>query len=336
MSLRQVGLIVNPTAGGGDGLAAAREALRALAPREVLAGAGEMGADALAHLPVTLRTVDWSPHHGKARTAWLAREFAAQGVDALVVVGGDGTLADVAFALSSQTTEPGRAATPICGVGVGSANVGPLVTCLGHETERLAGAHFERRAVDGLLVGANSDLLGLAFNDVVIGFTVLATVAGGVTDVDAAQKMQGRNVPRAPEAVWTERTRVAKYGSRGETLIATGVEAATVIVGLPDERFYGKAIAGGVLLSSLVGDPAGCLACSHLIVRTQLDADELRRTEPIVTRYAGLCEDERVEGWGFRAGAALCADGNPLRLLNANDRATIRVRRGLATALAVT
>ncbi len=115
--------------------------------------------------------------------------------------------------------------------------------------------------------------------------------------------------------------------------MAWGDQVATVIVGLPDERFYGKAIAGGVILSSLIGDPAGCLVCDHLLVRTSLDPAAHRRSEPVVSRYVGLSEDAVIEAWGFRAGTALCADGNPLLILGENDRITVSVRRALATAV---
>jgi hypothetical protein len=328
MNLARVGLIVNPHAGRGDGLPIAREAIRALAPLEVLVGDGEMGTDALRDLPLASRVFDWSAHEGKARTTWLAQQFAVQGVDALVVIGGDGTLADVAFAIVEA-----RCHVPLLGIGVGSANVGPLITCQGADAHCLADTQLTTRAVDGLIAGANGTDLGLGFNDVVIGFTVLATVDGQVVDVDAAQKMRGVNVPHDPEPVWTEQTHVVKQSPRGETPVAQGNQVATVIVGLPDERFYGKAIAGGVLLSGLIGDSAGCLVCNHLLVRTRIDVDAYHRAEPVISRYVGLSEGERIEASGFRVGTVLCADGNPLAIMNESDRAHVRVQRGLVKAI---
>ncbi len=330
MKITRVGLIVNPSAGAGAGLQGARAALRALAPQEVWAGAGEMGASALDDLPCARQVVEWSSHAGKARTAALAGRFAAAGLDALVVVGGDGTLADVALALHQA-----GASLPILGIGAGSANVGPLVTCPAGDAGHLRGASLALRTVDGLIAGANGADLGLGFNDVVIATTVLATVNGAVVDVDAAGKMQGRSIPAEPSEVWTAATRVIKRSAGAETLVAQGDQVATVIAGLPDERFYGKAIAGGVLLSSLLGAPAGCLACSHLLVRTRLDPEVHRRSEPVVSRYVGLDEDEAIEAWGFRPGTALCADGNPLLILEPGDRVRVRVRRSLVTAIRI-
>ncbi len=329
MNLHRIGLIVNPSAGRGEGGRVAREAVRALAPEELLVGAGEMGAEPLSDLPVRLRVFDWSPHAGRARTKFLAEQLAREQLDALVVVGGDGTLADVAF-VGQVSNLP---LPPLLGIGVGSANVGPLIACRGGEVGRLAGARLTTRAVDGLIAGVNDVPLGLGFNDVVLGFTVLATVNGAIVDVDAAGKLRGENIPRDAEPVWTERTRVVKVARTARpssTVIAQGNQVATVIVGFADERFYGKAVAGGVLLSGLLNDPAGCLVCDHLLVRMKMDADEYHRSEPVVSRYASLSEMEQIEGWNFRAGSVLCADGNPLAILREPDRVQVTVARALA------
>lgn len=326
MKLARVGLIANPRAGRGNALAIAAAAIRALAPREVFVGAGEMGVDALGDFPGVVRCFDWSPHVGNARTIFLARVFAQCALDALIVIGGDGTLADVAYALAETRV-------PILGIGVGSANVGPLVTIPSTAIARLCDAQFTTRTVDGLIAGANEVDLGLGFNDVVLDFTVLATVDGQVVNVDATQKMRGENVPRAPTPIGAPQTRVVKQSPRGETLVAQGEHIATIVVGLPDERFYGKAIAGGALLSSFIGDVAGCLVCNHLLVTTRLDAEAVHRAEPIVSYYVGLSEVDRLDVTGVRAGVVLCADGNPLKILSATDRVQVRARHGLATVI---
>jgi len=329
MNLARLGLIVNPSAGGGEALSIARQAVQALAPRELFVGAGEMGADALREIASSLHVVDWQPYSGKARTQFLAECFAKENVDALVVIGGDGTLADVALALQ------GKPSVPLLGIGAGSANVGPLITCLGVQVQRLASAHFTTQVVDGLIAGVNQVPLGLGFNDVVIGFTVLATLNGRLVDVDAAQKMRGRNILRDPESIGAETARVIKITPRGQTLVAQGNQVVTIIVGLPDERFYGKAIAGGVLLSGLTGDPAGCLVCDHLLVRTQMDADWFRRSEPVISSYVGLNETEKIIASGLRDGSVLCADGNPLAVLRPNDSAQVSAQRALVRSIRI-
>ncbi len=327
MKLTRVGLIANPRAGRGDALALAREAIRALAPETVFVGAGEMGADALRDLNATLRVMDWSAYAGKARTNFLACEMSKQNLDALIIIGGDGTMADVALVVGGRV--------PILGIGVGSANVGPLITVPSREVNRLANATFTSRAFDGLIAGANGADLGLGFNDVVLDYTVIATMNNRMVNVDAAQKMLGENVLRVPESVACAQTRIVKKSAHGETLVAHGAEIATMIVGLPDERFYGKAIAGGAILSSYIGDIAGCLVCNHLLVTTHLEADAVHRAEPIVSRYVGIGEHDSIEATGLCAGVALCADGNPLKILNESDRVHVHAQRALATSVQI-
>lgn len=329
MKFSRIGLIVNPSAGGGEGLNIAPRAIQALAPNQVVVGAGEMGADALSESASIVQVFDWQLYRGKARTQFLAECFAKENVDALVVIGGDGTLADVALTLR------GKYSIPLLGIGAGSANVGPLMTCPGEQVQRLAAAQFITKVVDGLVAGMNDVPLGLGFNDVVIGFTVLATMNGQLVDVDAAEKMHGRNVPHEPESIAAKNARVVKKSPQKETVVAQGNQIVTIIAGLPDERFYGKAIAGGVLLSSMVGDPAGCMVCDHLLVRTQMDADWYRRSEPVLSAYVGLNETEKIIASGLRDGAVLCADGNPLAVLHPNDCAQITVQRAMVHSIRI-
>ncbi len=328
--MKRLGLIVNPRAGSGSGLKAAREAISTLAATAVVTGEGAMGAAALEGLSLSITALNWDQARGKDRTLTLAQQIVGLDVEALVVIGGDGTLADVAWATHDLKGTP-----PLLGIGAGTANVGPFITCQAADVNRLRGARLVTHDIDGLIAGANGTDLGLGFNDVVLDFTVLATMNGAMTTVSVAEKMKGLNAPRDPEGVWTERTRVLKRSARGETMIAQGDQVETVIMGLPDERFHGKAIAGGVLLTSLVNDAAGCLVCSHSLVRMQIDPETYRRSEPVVSRYASLGEGEQIEGWGFREGAALCADGNPLIILGETDHIQVRVQRGLMKAIRI-
>jgi hypothetical protein len=325
----RIGLIVNPSAGSGEGLNIARRAIHALAPQELFVGVGVMGGDGFDVMSSSIHVFDWNGHAGKARTQFLAEQFAKENVDAIVVIGGDGTLADVALALL------GKSSIPLLGIGAGSANVGPLMTCLGKDVLQLANAPFITQIVDGLVAGVNDVPLGLGFNDVVIGYTVLATMNGQLVDVDAVSKMHGMNVPRKPESIGAEHARVVKKSSQRETVVAQGNQIVTIIAGLPDERFYGKAIAGGVLLSGMVGDPAGCLVCDHLLVRMQMDPEWFRQSEPVVSFYVGLNESEKIIASGLRDGAVLCADGNPLAVLHPNDCAQVTVQRALVRSIRI-
>ena len=116
--------------------ASPRRLVAALNPDLTLAGPDDMRP---AGLDAPVQVVEHGPVQGRERTPELARRMAAEGADAIAVIGGDGTMADVAFALWQI-----GAVLPIIGVGVGSANVGPLVTCRGSEVESLSGAESGR------------------------------------------------------------------------------------------------------------------------------------------------------------------------------------------------
>jgi hypothetical protein len=216
---------------------------------------------------------------------------------------------------------------------VGSANVGGLVTILGSDAAQLVDAQLELHVLDALIAGANGETLGIAFNDVVISTTVLATVDGKLTEVQVGPKQSGQNIPGRSEPIWTPATHVWRESSAGQVTVARGDQVGTLVCGLPDSRFFGKAIAGQACLAAYLDLPAGCLVGSHPLVRMVASAAELMRDEPFVSRFASLDEDSTIKATGLRPGVALCADGNPLKILTGDDQVTITVRRRCAGAL---
>jgi len=328
--MSRLGLIVNPRAGRGDETNArvARQLIETLNPGTTLVGAGEMGADALMGLRV--EPLDYAPAQGRARTPALVGKMLAHAIEMIAVVGGDGTMADVTFALYRAASR-----VPILGVGVGSANVGGLVTVLGDDVTQLANARLEPYALDALLAGANGETLGIAFNDVVISTTVLATINGQLTEVQVAPKIAGENIPGKSEAIFTDATRVWRESLNGTTEIARGDQVGTFLCGFPDSRFFGKAIAGQACLAAYLDLPAGCLVGSQPLVRMIADAAELMRDEPFISRYASFDENSVIHATGLRDGVALCADGNPLKILSRDDRVMIGVKRRCITALRI-
>jgi hypothetical protein len=325
---RVVGLLVNPVAGRGAArnLEVARAAVRALAPERVITAAGDLG-----HAAVPDATVvpDLLPE-GRDGTLVAARALLACNVDVLVVVGGDGTLADVAGVLADTAPD-----LPLLGLGAGSTNVGGLVTCRAGEVDSLAGATLDRSTVTALHVRWSGEQHALAFNDVVIATIVLGTLDDRVVDLDAAALLEGRRVPSRPSSVGGPSVNVTKHAADGECVVlGRGTEVATLVVGLVDTTaFYGKALIGGVGLSSLAGLPAGALVATAPLVRTQLPAADDAADEPLRTAYVGLAGGEIVRATGFDAPAVLCADGNPLRLLAPTDVVEIGVRPRAVTVL---
>ena len=311
---RRVGLIMNPSAGSGVELAlqAVRNVLSNIGAEEVLTGPGKTGSAALEGWSGRIVVYDVGAASGRDQTRALAKRVAGQNVSALVVVGGDGTLADVA-----QVCIEVGCRTPILGIGAGSTNVGRLVSCRAGEASQLHPDKLETWNVDCLNASVNDDLLGRAFNDVVIGYTVVGTIDGQVRDVDAAARLQGRLELGTPRPVATSKTRVLRSSKDGETVIAEGESVGTVIAGFAEPAFFGKAVSGGICLAALAGLPAGCLVSSLPLVQVQMSASALLRAAPVISSYVTLSEEVSIVVEKVRDAAVLCVDGNPLRLLNA-------------------
>lgn len=319
MRLGTVGLIVNPVAGLGAvrNLELAARVIEMLGADQVFCGPGSLGGVAIPQA----QQVAAPDLQGRAMSQWLARELASKSLDALVVVGGDGTMADVAFALLEAGSH-----CPILGIGAGSTNVGNLITCRAGAVEALGSAKFSTQPVDALVASCNDRELALAFNDVVIGTTIVGTLAGQVCDLDAVAFLRGERKLGQPHAVGSHASLVAKATQGRVIEVARGMAVGTVIAGFAHhDHFYGKAIAGAVCLSDLAGWPAGCLVCTQPLVRTQLAAGDLAGVEPIHSSYVSLGAGETIEATGIGSPAVLCADGNPLKVLEIDDRACIRL-----------
>ncbi len=313
----RIALAMNPRAGLGAerGLAATREVIAALRPAEVITNV----TDPLAGAARVLR-VGPTVGPGNATQA-VAAEAARRGVDLMVVIGGDGTLADAATTLFTHGSK-----VPILGVGSGSTNAGALVSALPAQLHLLAADRLVQVPVTALLVTYAGGATALAFNDVVVATTVCGTFDGEFANLDAAAYLRGDMRPGVPRPVGSATARVSKTSSRGDVVIAGGSEAGSVVVGFSNTGgLHGQALLGGLGLSAAAGVPAGCLVATAPLVVAGFDAERHAALEPLRSAYAGLSQGETVRIAGFGAGAILCADGNPLRALEPHDVTEVRL-----------
>jgi len=274
----KVGVVLNPHAGGGfDDSKKAKviEVLKKLDGDFVTTGgiAKMLGLEAdIVHLEETDTRLD---------TVNLVRILDRK-VDIIAVFGGDGTVSDAASA---------RPKTPLLCIGIRTTNVSPA----------LCPADFEKlREVEmrGLVVKFKEDER-VAFNDVVVGSTILSTVDGKKVQVDARGFMRGEKVIAKPRKF---RAKV-EVGDR----VVDGV-FGNVFIAMTDKRFLGKGIAGGASLSAFLGFK-GVVACiSEGIVVSTYTKDDLRRIEPIVTTTISF-DNETVK---ISAEEVVSCDGNPL------------------------
>lgn len=312
-----VGLIINPKAGQGFQVSAraARAALEELQPERVYTGPAELGAFALEGSQLSTVSVLSAPDEpGRGQTQALAAQMAKLPLSAIVVVGGDGTLADVACVLIRAACD-----LPLLGIGIGSTNAGNLITCRAADLSQFCGERLCVEPVRALLAYSGGDLLGIGFNDCVLGYTVVGTLNNAVCDLDAAAKMIGENRPGTPRSIGTGRTFVQRLGPDGMQEIARGRSIATVVIGFAEPAFFAKAITGGVCLAALVQAPAGCLTANVPLVQIGLDRQAVLDLAPVVSSYTTFDENRRIRVGGVRKGTAVCVDGNPLKLLQPGE-----------------
>jgi NAD kinase len=320
---KTIGIIINPKAGKGFPVNSeiARLAASRFQGAAIFTGPGETGAAAFYDDP-RLVICDCGSEPGHRQTMTLASALAFRQVDLLLVIGGDGTLADVAYALVGSA----MAAVPIMGIGAGSTNVGPLITCHATKVAGLVIENLETTLLPAALVKYQGALLGIGFNDCILGFTVIGTLDGQVRDLDARAKMQGLNLLGHPDLVGSPLTLVERVSPSGTVEVARGDWVSSVAIGFSDPAFFGKAVTGGICLASYLHIPAGCLVTDSPMVRMETTRQEVLTLGPVRSQYISFDETMYIRVSGMRPGTAVCADGNPLKILSPEDQVEFWVR----------
>lgn len=169
----RVGVLVNPSAGHGHVAGEVIARIQQRWPQAEL-----LALDSAAPL-FTRATLLPAPAGGHvARIQQGAKALMDAGADLLVTLGGDGTAAYAAEAVVASGKR-----TPILGIGLGTANAGPIVTLLaGEELPALDALVF--RPVGSIAVFSGGQRVAAGYNDVVLGNTYLATVNGQPVTAD--------------------------------------------------------------------------------------------------------------------------------------------------------
>jgi predicted polyphosphate/ATP-dependent NAD kinase len=254
---------------------------------------------------------------GRKGTMRFAGEIAGR-VDAILVVGGDGTMSDVAYSIFEK-----GATTPILGIGAGSTNAGPLITSKAKDIDQLNPHELFIQAVAGILAVLNGKQAGLGFNDVVFGDTTLATLKGKVVQVSASEFMKGKKILAPPSRAGTGKSNVS-IEREGKTKLIHNGEFGQMFASPLEERFLGKGLAGGTSLAAALGLPAGIAITSEPLINYSIGQEELLEMEPIVTRTASFRECDEVVVRGLKKGTCLNIDGNPVAILKPDDEVRLR------------
>lgn len=331
MELNRIGLVVNPVAGNGyvKNIDAAREVVAIVEPRTVITGRGLYGSDAVSDATIVYFPED----RGKEHTRRVVIEAAKNRVDAIIAIGGDGTMADVALALWEQQYD-----CPILGIGVGSINAGKLVTVNRSQINSLDPTRFMKRKLHGFSVTINHHLLSLALHDVVFSNTIIGTNdEKQVCTLDATCYLEGVRAEVKSKSIGNSRASVSKISSESTVTVSKGKRTGCVVIGFSDPAsFFAKAIVGGAQLTGIAGLPAGCLVSNQPLVIPRLTPNELDLLEPIKSSYVSLAFEDKIHATGLAAPAVVSADGNPIKGLTTKDSVFISLNRDIATSIFMT
>lgn len=230
----RIGVLVNPSAGHGQKARAVISRLEeSWQGHELLAMAGPSAPC------FTRATLLPEPNGGYVEKLFgSVRALLDADAQMIVTLGGDGTAAYAAEALGDT-----RRAVPLLGIGLGTANVGPIVTLSGDDpippVEALAFVPG-----DGVAVFSGGRRIAVGYNDVVLGNTYLATVDGETVTADGqALLTEGKVVRGRPlENVFGPHTRVTKNGR--PLPVSLPAVGQAIAAPLSQDRLYGRAVHG--------------------------------------------------------------------------------------------
>lgn len=292
----RIGVLVNPSAGGGRAEGVCRALLRPLSTHPVCSVSG-FGAEFLK----TDETIPAPTETGYVqRVAAAARAMAAREPELLILVGGDGFAAYVADALLTA----GRPVPKLAGVAGGTANVGPIIA-FPTLPDDLAALQFA--PVGAIEVSDDCGHVAYAFNDLVLGNTYLTTVEGRTVTASAeALYRDGKTVPCAAMAD-IGHVRVSVNGISSETSLPRVAQA--IASTLERDDLYGRAVTGLLCFTPGSEQKAALLLSGRGIV--SMDGDDTGFTRPAPMEQLIFGKNDEVVLSNLLPGVSVIADGNP-------------------------
>ncbi len=244
----------------------------------------------------------------------------------LIVLGGDGTIADVV-----RGQREAGISIPILGIGIGTANAGPFILIRNpEELEKLDFYELEPYSIGGLEVYENNTFSGVGFNDVVVSDTLISTLNGEVTTIDAFSFVKREKIKKEPSSVGRSDSRIFVNGKE----IEIPFEISQIILSpiYNKERFMGKAIFGKLCWIPYSEDNASMIIVDKPVIR-MLEEEEEREIPLLIAQFTLREKDiitlSRLNGY-------LIIDGNPrinlkektkIAKIKYNNQAGIALRR---------
>lgn len=266
-------------------------------------------------------SIEAASYKERLRSAVLDLLDGTVATDLFITVGGDGLAAYVADTLIREC--PSQSRPVMLGVAAGTANVGPIVSFRTEQLACLSLADFVRVPVDAVEVLDGGEHVAYAFNDAILGDTLLATVGGETRNISVEQLVRHdrKEVARPGTRIAAADFKVLRNGT--EVPFASAVDPREIrqIVAstLQFDRLYGRAILGGLCVAGARG-----LAAVGLSDRVVVDSDPKNWDYQgfTGTRHMVFGPGEDIVLTGLGPDAQIVVDGNPY--LRGHESVTFR------------
>ncbi len=238
-------------------------------------------------------------------------------VDILIVLGGDGTIADVV----RGQREAGRL-IPILGIGIGTANSGPLINIKEpKELEEISFKELETMPIGGLDVyNKGGEFFGSGFNDIVFSDTLVSTLDGKKTTVDASMFVKGKKKEKEPSFIGKCDTKITINQYNIHIPFKIGQIILSPIYN--KEKFIGKAIFGKLCWLPFSNKDASIIVSHAPLIKFIKDI-KLEAHIPLYLAQFVFGEEDKVQISNTRGFAII--DGNPrINMEKESEVVTIR------------
>jgi len=233
----------------------------------------------------------------------------------LICVGGDGFAAYIADAMLRNKVN-----IPIMGIAGGTANVGPIVNIKPEALDTFDLDKVRFSHIGAIEVSFGSNIIGYAFNDVIIGDTFLCTIHGQMQNI-AVEPFLKSNIKKCvmPSAdIVRDSFQIIKNGLPVEHIIREPAQiAVSPIDGL---NLYGKAVSGALCIAPYKNCRGALALIDSVIVSMNLD---YRENGTITTEHILFDEKDLIKISGLSEKGHVIIDGNPF-IRPENENVNIR------------
>lgn len=314
-------VLMNPFAGGASRIRETANAIEAFcAGGEILSAAPYGGA--LFAFARQVRVDETLPYVLRLYAAVDA--LAAERPDCFIVAGGDGMAAYVA----SRLLKTGCSRPRLLGVKMGTANVGPIVSIDAATLKSMRYDELPFRPLGAIEAFDGEESVAFAFNDAVLGDTLISTVGGKACTISARLLAErGESAPKDP----TESLGTFTLEKNGARLKSALPRVSQIVVSCVErENLFGRAVTGMLCFTAGRAERAALILSERPLIT--LNPDARGYTSLAMSEQLLFSETDRIRVGGLNEDVMLIADGNPY--LRRAESVSFRYRANVIRAAA--